>query len=694
MKKRIISLLLCLVLIVSLVPAAAAADTGDTRTVAVRYASGHGENDHDYEATFTYSDELFTKSGYTYRQDLAEMSLGLAFAAFSSKDSQYSDNYATGNRNFVSMAKQCGFENIQSNKWMFQPAETDSIGINCASKTIRDNGGSYTLIAVGVRGNNYHAEWGGNVRLDATGEHKGFALGRDQALDYLRSYIADTGISGRVKIWIAGYSRSAAVANMVSGALDNGYSLGEGVSLSPHDLYCYCYEPPMGTTKNQVQGRLYDNIQNIVNANDVVTYVPFDSWDFARYGVDHVVPTKGDDNYLNYKAKMLREFYQIPNNGGNIYWPDHFQAWGIDPKDITSGDLGKIFKVNMTQKEFYADLSEAITTCLVSSRADYAENMQDFLIALLGDIFGKADRDTSAVAMTFAKKLQDNWQKIFYSLTIPGMIKNGTAVRLITGYLVEALQENGIVTYDLEGIEAAVAMLVPRLSKMALKYPGTTMTLLANLIVIMSAHFGESCLAWMRSLPDDYMTSKQTVSYVGLFDDVAAEAWYAPAVDYVKYGRLMYGTGSNLFQPDAQMTRAMLAQVLYELEGAPSVKGLSCPFTDVGGSWYTDAVIWAYNAGVVAGVSATQFAPNEALTREQMVTMLYGYAGREETLSGSDGALAGYQDQASVSGWARAAMAWAVSSGVISGTSATTLSPQKIGTRAEVATVLMQFCEQ
>lgn len=694
MKKRIISLLLCLVLIVSLVPAAAAADTGDTRTVAVRYASGHGENDHDYEATFTYSDELFTKSGYTYRQDLAEMSLGLAFAAFSSKDSQYSDKYATGNRNFVSMAEQCGFENIQSNKWMFQPAETDSIGINCASKTIRDNGGSYTLIAVGVRGNNYHAEWGGNARLDATGEHKGFALGRDQALDYLRSYIADTGISGRVKIWIAGYSRSAAVANMVSGALDNGYSLGEGVSLSPHDLYCYCYEPPMGTTKNQVQGRLYDNIQNIVNANDLVTYVPFDSWDFARYGVDHVVPTKGDDNYLGYKAKMLREFYQIPNNGGNIYWPDHFQAWGIDPKDITSGDLGKIFKVNMTQKEFYADLSEAITTCLVSSRADYAENMQDFLIALLGDIFGKADRDTSAVAMTFAKKLQDNWQKIFYSLTIPGMIKNGTAVRLITGYLVEALQENGIVTYDLEGIEAAVAMLVPRLSKMALKYPGTTMTLLANLIVIMSAHFGESCLAWMRSLPDDYMTSKQTVSYVGLFDDVAAEAWYAPAVDYVKYGRLMYGTGSNLFQPDAQMTRAMLAQVLYELEGAPSVKGLSCPFTDVGGSWYTDAVIWAYNAGVVAGVSATQFAPNEALTREQMVTMLFGYAGREETLSGSDGALAGYQDQASVSDWAREAMAWAVSSGVISGTSTTTLAPQKIGTRAEVATVLMQFCEQ
>lgn len=122
----------------------------------------------------------------------------------------------------------------------------------------------------------------------------------------------------------------------------------------------------------------------------------------------------------------------------------------------------------------------------------------------------------------------------------------------------------------LTGIRDAFATLVPRLSKMALKYPGTTMTLLANLLVIMSAHFGESCLAWMRCLSDTYMTNKQRVSYAGLFDDVAASAWYAPGVDYVKYGRLMYGTGNNLFQPDAQMTRAMFVQVLYALDGSPS----------------------------------------------------------------------------------------------------------------------------
>lgn len=142
------------------------------------------------------------------------------------------------------------------------------------------------------------------------------------------------------------------------------------------------------------------------------------------------------------------------------------------------------------------------------------------------------------------------------------------------------------------------------------------------------------------------------------------------------------------------MTRAMFVQVLYALEGSPSVSGLSCPLTDAGGSWYTDAVIWAYNAGVAAGVSATEFAPNEPLTREQMVTMLYGYASRSEQLTGDAGALSPYRDQANVSAWAREAMVWAVSTGIVCGTSPTTLSPQKIGTRAEVATVVMGFCEQ
>lgn len=278
MKKRIISLLLCLVLTVSLVPAAAAADTGDARTVTVRYASGHGIDTHDYEAAFTYSDDLFTRSGYTYRKDLALMSMASRSRPIRARTPKRRTTTPPATATSCPWPSSAALRiSSRINGCSSPPRPTPSASA-APARPSGDNGGSYTLIAVGVRGNNYHAEWGGNARLDAAGEHKGFALGRDQVLDYLRGYIADTGISGRVKIWIAGYSRGAAVSNMVGGALDNGYSLGEGVSLSPHDLYCYCYEPPMGAMKEQVQGRVYDNIQNLVNENDLVTYVAFDNW--------------------------------------------------------------------------------------------------------------------------------------------------------------------------------------------------------------------------------------------------------------------------------------------------------------------------------------------------------------------------------------------------------------------------------
>ena len=139
---------------------------------------------------------------------------------------------------------------------------------------------------------------------------------------------------------------------------------------------------------------------------------------------------------------------------------------------------------------------------------------------------------------------------------------------------------------------------------------------------------------------------------------------------------------------------AMTVPVVYSLATqypAVRITVLSRPFAR---PFFENLDIWAYNAGVAAGVSATEFAPNEPLTREQMVTMLYGYASRSEQLTGDAGALSPYQDQANVSAWAREAMVWAVSTGIVCGTSPTTLSPQKTGTRAEVATVMMGFCEQ
>ncbi len=178
---------------------------------------------------------------------------------------------------------------------------------------------------------------------------------------------------------------------------------------------------------------------------------------------------------------------------------------------------------------------------------------------------------------------------------------------------------------------------------------------------------------------------------VKTFTDVSTKAWYHGAVDYVVLAGLMEGRGNGEFAPEAKLTRAELVIVLYRMAGKPSVEGLDTPFTDVGDDiWYTDAIIWAYHAGVVEGMSETTFAPNLSITREQAATILYRYSGAEAV---EEDALKNYTDAGKVSPWAADAMAWAVSVGLINGMTETTLVPQGNAIRAQIATILMRYCE-
>ena len=105
----------------------------------------------------------------------------------------------------------------------------------------------------------------------------------------------------------------------------------------------------------------------------------------------------------------------------------------------------------------------------------------------------------------------------------------------------------------------------------------------------------------------------------------AQSGWYKPAVDFAQASGLMAGVGGDKFAPAVTTTRAMVAEVLYEANGAPSVEGLTCPLTDVkAGEWYTDAVVWAYNAGVIAGRGDGTFCPDDTITRQEMAVMFYG----------------------------------------------------------------------
>ena len=187
-----------------------------------------------------------------------------------------------------------------------------------------------------------------------------------------------------------------------------------------------------------------------------------------------------------------------------------------------------------------------------------------------------------------------------------------------------------------------------------------------------------------------------SVDVTEMFTDVS-HSWADDGIRYCVTHQLMSGIGGNLFGPKLTTTRAQIVQILYNLEGEPKVSGTT-PFTDLTQDWYQDAVLWAYQTGVVAGTSSTTFEPDLPVTREQIAVILMEYMTRvlklERTWTPAD--LSIFPDADSVSDWAKDAMADAVALGLISGASnggQTLLEPQGSATREQVATILMEFCK-
>ena len=187
-----------------------------------------------------------------------------------------------------------------------------------------------------------------------------------------------------------------------------------------------------------------------------------------------------------------------------------------------------------------------------------------------------------------------------------------------------------------------------------------------------------------------------SVDVTEMFTDVS-HSWADDGIQYCVTHQLMSGIGNDLFGPKLTTTRAQIVQILYNLEGEPKVSGKT-PFTDLTNDWYQDAVLWAYQTGVVAGTSSTTFEPDRPVTREQIAVILMEYMTRvlklERTWTPAD--LNAFPDAGSVSDWAKDAMADAVGLGLISGASnggQTYLEPQGSATREQVATILMEFCK-
>ena len=177
------------------------------------------------------------------------------------------------------------------------------------------------------------------------------------------------------------------------------------------------------------------------------------------------------------------------------------------------------------------------------------------------------------------------------------------------------------------------------------------------------------------------------------FTDVPASHWAHDDITYVYENDLMNGTDGSLFSPESTTTRAQVVTVLYRLAGQPAADWEN-PFWDVPASaWFHDAVTWAWENDITGGVSSTHFGAGNAVTREQLAAFLYRYAQDQGYDTSARADLSGYSDAGLVSSYATEALSWANATGLITGTTGTTLSPQGSATRAQVATILSRFCQ-
>lgn len=323
--KKILSLFLSAVIAVSVIPSMVSADTSagiDTKATPVTL----GYSD---DVVFYYEDDYFKNDAYEYNPSLSTMSLGLALSATHATGEDV--DFVGGAAGAVDFMTQMGFDSFGWNEWYDKKPTTDSMGVCCGAKVIED----FTLVAVAIRGGGYGAEWASNFLMGPDGTHKGFEDSRNIVLEYLDQYLCDNNIEGNVKFWVTGYSRGAAVANLVGAALDCNKKFTADVSYTREGIYTYTFETPRAGLKSIIDERIetvdgeytsqYFNIFNIVNPNDLVCYVApaTDGFGFSRYGMDLYLPSA--ETTADYGVLRERMLNIYSDTLGMPYMIDQFE---------------------------------------------------------------------------------------------------------------------------------------------------------------------------------------------------------------------------------------------------------------------------------------------------------------------------------------------------------------------------------
>lgn len=473
----------------------------------------------DSTAKCYYSDNYFAKSAYNYSPSLATMSLSFAMSAFGSSDGGQTD-YTNKSSNARALLKEMGFadENIAVNDWFTKKPTTDSIGVIIGNKPVKVKDEEYTLIAVAVRGGGYEQEWASNFTIGTSGQHQGFNTAKNNVLSYLKQYISKQGISGQVKIWVTGYSRAAATANLVSGELDKGIALGNDISYQRKDVYGYCFETPAGALSEEVNGdSKYDNIFNIINQSDPVPYVAPAAMGFGRYGIDRYLPSAESEpkDYADLKKKMLAIYQAMPTT--EKYVVDDFQMKKISVDNLTWNAVGFLkdglivndTKHNYSQGVFLSDYVTILSKKFIVNRENYVDRYQNEIREICSVVFGCTDEQSGRLTDSIVSQVKSEWYKFVGAyIWNTGINPWGTeekALKIVSGWLRKALQDAGITDYNELVIDYAGVKLSDLMLALVSNHPNYFTTAVLNGEGLGAAHYPELCYAWLASMDSNYV---------------------------------------------------------------------------------------------------------------------------------------------------------------------------------------------
>ena len=385
----------------------------------------------DFTTEYHYTDDYFLNPSTEYNASLATMSFIMAVASFGT------DNYAHGYENAQALMTELGFSDVDYNKAFTKKPTNDSIGVVASHKEITLEDGSKTsLMVVGIRGGGYGAEWASNCKLGEDGEAEGFGDARDQVVTFLNEYIekykSSLYIDGaKPKIWIVGFSRASATANLTGNFLDcvaqdcgtqtdlmvsaknNFNSIG---GLETENIFCYGFEVPAGGHESTLYtAKNTDNLFCLVDDTDLVPYVAPSKYGFYRYGVD--VPTRGNvtqDEFLAQLSQISAE--AVSSYMSEVTVNEGYETYGTNLVNIGKAYVLKqsldkyIYKENNLEISSFSEYLKKFVDYLSEQgedRGNYTEKIQYTASTIAGIFMGATNAsDLSSIAMDAAQDFE------------------------------------------------------------------------------------------------------------------------------------------------------------------------------------------------------------------------------------------------------------------------------------------------